>query len=233
MDIHVVGRHTKVAEEFRAKVLEKLKKIESLDPSATRIDVHVVHERSPHMVAERERIELTVHGKGPVIRTEAAAEDRVVALELASDRLVERMRRVHERRAHRHQGKVGVGHAASLTVVPQPLPEPEEGLGDREAVSVERWEGAPEGTTTEIPLAGTPIVIRSKTHSGAPMTTPEAIDQMELVGHDFYLFHDSETGLPSAVYRRRGWTYGVIHLEATPAAAEGLQSGRESMEESA
>ena len=229
MDIHVVGRHTKVAEEFRAKVLEKLKKIETLDPSATRIDVHVVHERSPHMVAERERIELTVHGKGPVIRIEAAAEDRIVALESASDRLVERMRKLHERRAHRHQGKVGVGHAAGLTVVP----EPHDGLGERAAVSVEPWEGAPEGTTTEIPLAGTPIIIRSKTHSGVPMTTPDAIDQMELVGHDFFLFHDSETGLPSAVYRRRGWTYGVIHLEAGRQAVEGLHSGRESMEESA
>jgi hypothetical protein len=65
------------------------------------------------------------------------------------------------------------------------------------------------------------------------MTTPDAIDQMELVGHDFFLFHDSETGLPSAVYRRRGWTYGVIHLEAGRQAVEGLHSGRESVEESA
>jgi ribosomal subunit interface protein len=233
MDIHVVGRHTKVAEEFRAKVLEKLKKIETLDPSATRIDVHVVHERSPHMVAERERIELTVHGRGPVIRTEAAAEDRVVALELASDRLIERIRKLHERRAHRHQNKIGVGHAAGLTVVGEPQPERHDGPGDKAAVSVERWEGAPESATREIPLAGTPIIIRSKTHSGVPMTTPDAIDQMELVGHDFFLFHDSETGLPSAVYRRRGWTYGVIHLEAGPQAAKGLRSGRESIEESA
>jgi ribosomal subunit interface protein len=233
MDIHVVGRHTKVAEEFRAKVIEKLAKIETLDPSATRIDVHVVHERSPHMVAERERIELTVHGRGPVIRTEAAADDRVVALELASDRLIERMRKQHERRAHRHQGKVGVGRATGLTIVGEPQSEPHDGTGERTAVSVEPWEGAPEGTTTEIPLAGTPIIIRSKTHSGVPMTTPDAIDQMELVGHDFFLFQDSETGLPSAVYRRRGWTYGVIHLEARPQAAARLQSGREAIEESA
>jgi ribosomal subunit interface protein len=233
MDIHVVGRHTKVAEEFRDKVVEKLGKIETLDPSATRIDVHVVHERSPHMVAERERIELTVHTKGPVIRTEAAAEDRVVALELAADRLIERIRKLHERRAHRHQGKVGVGHAAGLTVVGEPQPEPHAGPGERAAVSVEPWEGAPEGTTTEIPLAGTPIIIRSKTHSGVPMTTPDAIDQMELVGHDFFLFQDSESGLPSAVYRRRGWTYGVIHLEAGPQAAEGAHSRHEPIEESA
>ena len=99
--------------------------------------------------------------------------------------------------------------------------------------SVERWEGAPEGHTTEIPLAGTPIVIRSKTHEGAPMTTAEAIDQMELVGHDFFLFHDSESGLPSAVYRRRGWTYGVIHLEATTDSHADRDAGAEAIEASA
>ncbi len=66
--------------------------------------------------------------------------------------------------------------------------------------------------TREIPIDGTPIVIRSKTHEASPMTVTDAIDQMELVGHDFFLFHDVETDLPSAVYRRRGWTYGVLHL---------------------
>ncbi len=232
MDVHVVGRHTKVAEEFREKVLEKLRKIEALDPRVTRVDVHVVHERNPRFATERERIELTLHGRGPVIRTEAAAEDRTVALELAADRLVERLRKVHERRAHRHQGKVGVGHAASLTVVPDP--EPAAGsAADPEIVSVERWEGAPEDATREIPLAGTPIVIRSKTHAGSPMTTADAIDQMELVGHDFFLFHDAESGLPSAVYRRRGWTYGVIHLEAGVAPRAETDAEGDAMEESA
>ena len=229
MDVHVVGRHTKVAEEFREKVLERLLKVEALDPRVTRVDVHVVHERNPRFAHERERIELTVHGKGPVIRTEAAAEDRVVALEVASDRLVERLRKVHERRAHRHQGKVGIGHAAGLTVVPAVAED-----GDGQAVaSVERWEGAPDSATKEIPLAGTPIVIRSKTHVGAPMTTADAIDQMELVGHDFFLFHDSESGLPSAVYRRRGWTYGVIHLEANVGSPAGADAHKEAVEESA
>ena len=56
---------------------------------------------------------------------------------------------------------------------------------------------------------------------------------MELVGHDFFLFHDSESGLPSAVYRRRGWTYGVIHLEAGAEGADGAHSRPERIEESA
>ncbi len=211
MEIAIVGRHTKVSEEFRERIAEKLDKVESLDPKATRIDVQVVHERNARRVEERERVELTVRSRGPVIRAEATAADRTEALDAAALRLVERLRKQHERKISRHRGK-GVSR-----VNPAPDVFVELEATEPEVVSVEAWEGAPDDHTREIPLAGTPIVIRSKIHEGAPMSISEAIDQMELVGHDFYLFHDAETGLPSAVYRRRGWTYGVIHLDAAPA----------------
>ncbi len=58
------------------------------------------------------------------------------------------------------------------------------------------------------------LIVRDKTHEATPMTTPEALHQMELVGHDFYLFADKESGLPSVVYRRHGYDYGVIRLAA-------------------
>jgi ribosomal subunit interface protein len=217
MDVVVVGRHTKVSDEFRAKVIDKLRRIETVDPRATRIDVHVVHERNPKIAGERERVELTVHGHRPIVRAEASSDDRFVALDLAIDHVIERLRKRHERFSHRHQGRIGLGK--------QPVAETDG------ATSVETWEGAPDTATREIPLDGTPIVIRSKVHIAAPMTISEAIDQMELVGHDFFLFHDSESGLPSAVYRRRGWTYGVIHLEREDESS--LPGGRDSLRESA
>jgi hypothetical protein len=58
-----------------------------------------------------------------------------------------------------------------------------------------------------------PLVVRQKTHQAAPMTLCDALDAMELVGHDFYLFIDKELQVPSVVYRRRGYDYGVIRLE--------------------
>ncbi len=61
------------------------------------------------------------------------------------------------------------------------------------------------------------------------MTLEDALNQMELVGHDFYLFHDSDTGQPSVVYRRRGWSYGVIHLKVDAVDAPG-SSGPEAPE---
>ncbi|MDN4474896.1 ribosome-associated translation inhibitor RaiA [Demequina sp. SYSU T00192] len=209
MDIAIVGRHTKVSEDMRQRIFEKMEKVEALAPRATRADIHVVHERNPKHANDRERVEITVRGRG-VVRAEAAAEDRFVALDGAMQKLVEQLRKLHERKAHRHQGKSG------LHTVPAPVPV-EDDVDDR-ATSVEAWEGAPEGSHREIPIDGTPIIIRSKTHAATPMTVADALDQMELVGHDFFLFHDVDSGLASAVYRRRGWTYGVIHLEQ--AAAE-------------
>lgn len=216
MDIAIVGRHTKISDDMREKIEAKLAKIGELAPRATRAEVHVVHERNPRLSSDAERVEITLHNRG-VVRVEASADDRLVALEQAAARMLERLRRLHERKAHRHQTKAPL-HAvvnnelAEVTPI-ESKPVPVE--------SVEAWEGAPDDYTREVPLDGSPIAIRSKTHTAVPMTASEAIDQMELVGHDFYLFLDSDSGMPSAVYRRRGWTYGVIQLDTSDHATEG------------
>lgn len=202
MDIAIVGRHTRVTDDMRERINAKMEKIAALAPKATRVEIHVVHERNPRLAADAERVEITLHDRG-VIRAEASADDRVAALELASARIGDRLRKLHERRAHRHQGAPAIREVVKADAT----------ASDSPVENVETWEGAPGDSVREIPLDGTPIVIRSKTHSAEPMSVSEAIDQMELVGHDFYLFLDSESHLPSAVYRRRGWTYGVIHID--------------------
>ncbi|WNM23864.1 ribosome-associated translation inhibitor RaiA [Demequina capsici] len=214
MDIAISGRHTKVADDLRERITEKMEKVEALAPRATRVDVHVVHERNPKRADDQERVEITVRGKGGVVRAEASAADRHAAFDAASARLLEQLRRLHERRAHRHQGTSALRSVGADA----PLAPVADSGAPHAASSVEPWEGAPEGATREVPIDGTPIVIRSKTHAAVPITVSEAIDQMELVGHDFYLFLDAESGLPSAVYRRRGWTYGVIHLSEQDSA---------------
>ncbi|GMA36526.1 sigma 54 modulation/S30EA ribosomal C-terminal domain-containing protein [Demequina litorisediminis] len=155
------------------------------------------------------------------MRAEASADDRLVALEKASIRITEQLRRLHERRAKRHVGKPSLHEVVTDL---QTKDDPAVTAGEGAVESVESWEGAPDDATREVAIDGTPIVIRSKTHAAAPMTVAEAIDQMELVGHDFFLFHDADSDLPSAVYRRRGWTYGVLHLEAAPVHDEALET---------
>lgn len=207
MDIAIVGRNTKVNDDMRGRIASKMEKLSALAPLATRAEVHVVHERNPKRVIDAERVEITLHGRA-VVRAEASAEDRVVALDLATARVIEQLRKLHERRANRHQGKADMATFAMADMASAQAP-----AAASEVESVETWDGQPASSVREIPLDGTPIVIRSKVHAAEPMSVTDAIDQMELVGHDFFLFLDSDSGLPSAVYRRRGWTYGVIHLD--------------------
>lgn len=200
MEIVVAGRHTDVPERFRQHVTDKLAKLEQLAPRAQRIDVEVTHEPNPRQAAAAERVELTVVGKGPVIRAEASADDRYGAFDLAIDKLSERLRRARDRRKN-HRGKIPTPAVDALPPVPEPEPEP--------ARPTTAADGAVETT-----LGDSPVVIREKVHLAQPMTVDDALYEMELVGHDFFLFVDAETAQPSVAYRRRGWSYGVIKLDA-------------------
>ena len=200
MEIVVAGRHTDVPERFRQHVADKLARLEQLAPRAQRIDVEVTHEPNPRQAAAAERVELTVVGKGPVIRAEASADDRYGAFDLAIDKLAERLRRARDRRKN-HRGRIPTPAADTPPPAPEPEPEP---------TTVTRTEDGAVETT----LGDSPVVIREKVHLAQPMTIDDALYEMELVGHDFFLFVDAETAQPSVAYRRRGWSYGVIKLDA-------------------
>ena len=69
------------------------------------------------------------------------------------------------------------------------------------------------GESVEVQVGDTPIVIRRKLHIAEPMSIDEALYEMELIGHDFFLFVNKETGRPSVVYHRHGWSYGVFEID--------------------
>ena len=212
MDIVVTALHVEVPDRFRRHLEEKLAKVEQLSPRLQRIDVKISHESNPRQADTCERVELTVRARGPVIRAEACADDPYAALDLAQEKLMERLRRARDRR------KVHHGRRQPATVR-----DGEGFVPDEDGVQAESDEAVGE-------LGESPIAFREKTHVAAPMTVSEAVDQMELVGHDFYLFSDVESGRPSVVYRRRGWSYGVLRLEAStrrgPGRAERRRHGR-------
>lgn len=209
MEIVVVGRHTEVAERFRRHAEDKLAKVNQLAPDVQRIDVEVTHEKNPRLADVREKVELTVRAKGPVVRAEAAADDRYGALDLALDKLNERLRRAHDRRTRTKRRGEGIASVASppLAETPPPAAAPASPVADDDLVPKEL------GEAVEFHISGSPVVIRNKLHQAAPMTAEEAIDEMELVGHDFFLFVDKGTSRPSVAYRRKGWDYGVIALD--------------------
>ncbi|MGC3021378.1 MULTISPECIES: ribosome hibernation-promoting factor, HPF/YfiA family [unclassified Brevibacterium] len=214
MDIVVNGRQLTISDSFRAHIEDKIAKVEQLAPRAQRVEVHVTHEKNSRQPETSERVELTVVAKGPAIRAEAMASDKYAALDLAWAKLVERLRRARDR--HKvprsgHHRKESTAEALAKMPIAEPLiPDPDadsSAAADDQPTNVDKTNG-------RIKAEGdSPVVLREKTFTAAPIGIEEALNRMELVGHDFYLFIDEESSKPSVVYRRKGWSYGVIALD--------------------
>jgi ribosomal subunit interface protein len=217
MEIIVRGRSITVPSRFRQHAAAKLAKLSKLDQKAVRIDVEVSEERNPRQSDRRERVELTIRSRGPAIRAEAAADDRYTALDLAFAKLESRLRRASDRRKVRH-GENATLRSPALVAAEAVAPEPAvngNGAARPHAAEMDdQGDGAePDSGMVPIQMEGDgPLVLREKVHAARPMTIDQALLEMELVGHDFYLFHDSECDRFSVVYRRRGYDYGVIRL---------------------
>ncbi|PVW06129.1 ribosome-associated translation inhibitor RaiA [Microbacterium sp. Gd 4-13] len=214
MDTNIVGVGVGITERFRTVVEEKASRIETLAPRAQGLEVKVTHRAYHNGRMEDETVELTLGGKGPVVRAEATDGDKFTALDLAVDKMAEQLRRAKDKRvdARNHpRGAKFEKESGSLAGI------------DIEPASAELLHAV---ATGEVPVVQvddeadyTPVVIRTKQFDAEWMTVEEAVDRMELVGHDFFLFVDARSDHPSVVYRRKGWDYGVISLE-TQAAPE-------------
>ena len=203
MDVVVTGRHCELSDRFRGHVTEKLSRLEKHDHRIIRVQVEVEQERNPRQADRAVRVELTAFSKGPVIRAEAAAEEKMSALDLALDKMAAQMRRAADRRRE-HKNK----HDRVADLLDDPaLQDGVLATFGSESTDAQRQVG-PITVTGEGPL-----VVREKTHRATLMTLDQALYEMELVGHDFYLYVDKDTERPCVVYRRRGYDYGVISLD--------------------
>jgi ribosomal subunit interface protein len=249
VDIIFIGRHTEVQERFRKHATAKLTKIEKLDQRAIRVDVQICSERNPRQAGQKERVELTVATRGPVIRAEAAAEDRFAALDMALAKLEAQLRRALDRRKGRHGAHAAVrlidlpeadlaseaeapairlGRGGGLLAgegAPQAMAEmavAADAADEAEAAA----EPEPEDLVPVEMEGDGPLLVREKFHAASPMSIDQALLEMELVGHDFFLFADEKTGMPSVVYKRRGYQYGVIRLVDEPMDEQAEPVGR-------
>lgn len=211
MDIIVTGRNTDITPNFRELVESKLEKVAVFYPRAQRVDVVLTRARNPRQADTAERIELTVFGKGPVIRAEADAADRYSAIDLAAGKLFERLRRLRDRsKDHRRKAPEIMDEPDQAAAAP--AFEVVEDLADAETWKLRSADDLALGEAREEQLGDSPVIVRQKLHEAHPMTVDEALYQMELVGHPFFLFVDKETRQPCVVYHRHGWTYGVLRL---------------------
>jgi ribosomal subunit interface protein len=203
VDIVVKGRNVEVPDHYRTHVADKLSKCERYDQKLIRADVELFHERNPRQSDKCQRVEITVMSRGPVVRAEACAKDFYSALDCAINKLDARLRRAADRRRVHRGRHAPVSVAAATAGLPTDLPglEPPAAEGSAMATALAEHDHSQPWR-----------IVREKEHPADPMTVDDALFQMELVGHDFYLFLDKDSGRPSVVYRRRGYDYGILSL---------------------
>jgi ribosomal subunit interface protein len=206
VDIVVRGRNVEVPEHYRQHVREKLERIERYDQKVIRVDVELTHERNPRQASACQRVQITCKSRGPVVRAEACAADFYSALDQAIDKLENRLRRAHDRRRIHHGNRTPVSVAAATG---------ESLLSSNGAAATATLDAVEEDVDIYADQFAEHLpgrIVREKEHSAKPVTLDQALLEMELVGHDFYLFQDADSGRPSVVYRRKGYDYGVIRL---------------------
>ena len=202
MDIVVTGRHCTINPELKEMVVERLASVERLRDRVIRIEVEFQAEEGTKNPSDAITVQLTLRSRGPVIRAEAKANDKTAAFEQALDRLKAQLRKAADRRKT-HRGLRSAGATPEMEMVIDPLASVEEDHPDTQTVAglVVTGDG--------------PLVVREKEFDAAPLTLAQALDEMELVGHDFFLYQDAQSGRPSVVYRRKAYNYGVIHLNVS------------------
>ena len=200
MDIIVTGRHMSVSDRLREQVEERIATIEKLRDRVIRVEVEFTAVGTKNQPSEAIEVEITLRSKGPVIRAEANAEDKMAAFEKALERIKVQLRKAADRRKT-HRGLRATSIAPDITSLPAPA-EPEPESDDPVTQTIAGLVVTGDG----------PLIVREKEFDAVPLTLAQALDEMELVGHDFFLYLDAATRKPSVVYRRKAYNYGVIHL---------------------
>jgi ribosomal subunit interface protein len=233
VDIVVKGRNVEVPEHFRDHVADKLARSERYDSKIIRVDVELSHETNRRQSKTCQRVQITLASRGPAVRAEACAENFYAALDAAATKLEARLRKSADRRHDRQHGRTPITAVAtsSAEILSGAVPSVN-GSGRTTAVleveddgtawladspdgangSADHNHSDDDGSWAAAEDGGPGRIVRIKDHPAEPITVDQALFQMELVGHDFYLFNDADTQLASVVYRRKGFNYGLLRL---------------------
>ncbi|GAA0904648.1 ribosome hibernation-promoting factor, HPF/YfiA family [Pseudonocardia zijingensis] len=228
MEIVVTGRNVEVPDHFRVHVAEKIGRLERYDHKIVGMEVELFHERNRRQLKNCQRVEITGRGCGPVARAEACAQDFYAALDAAVAKLEARLRRSHDRRrvTGRRARVMAARGGAGTAVLDEPSVHTDHRDEYRDDAREDTGSDIRADDTIDVNIPGPRMhdedvpdsdvpgrIVRHKVHTATPMSVDDALSRMELVGHDFYLFSDAESGRPCVVYRRKGYDYGMIRLE--------------------
>jgi putative sigma-54 modulation protein len=190
VDVVVCGKHVEVDRALRAITLEKLERIGKYAHDVRRVDVDY-GEHQTRRAGDSCTCEILVHLTHHLVKGTAAAVEHVMALDLALDKVEHQMRRLHERRVRRGNRARGVDVRTDAN---------SNGGGPEEIDGLDNDDDAG------------PVIVKTKQFSVKPMHPEEAALQMELLGHDFFVFRNSESETAAVLYRRRDGALGLIEV---------------------
>lgn len=186
VDIVVVGKHSEVDASLRTVTIDKVERVNKFASDVRRIEVDYEHHPT-RRAEDSHTCEILVHVNQHLVKGTAAATEYGIALDRTLDKVEQQMRRLHERRVGRRNGSRSRGVRAAVGTDP-----------DTDGVDAEDEPG---------------LVVKTKQFTVKPMDVEEAALQMDLLGHDFFLFSNADSGRAAVIYRRRDGQLGLI--EAT------------------
>ncbi len=187
MKLVIHGKNIEITDAIREYVHQKIEKAASHFQHITNeVDVHLSVARNPR-VTPNQTAEVTIYASGNVIRAEESSESLYASIDLVANKIARQLRKYKERRRDL------TIHADDKNIIEEVVPDSlvTDLIGDR---------------TPELPEE----VVRTKYFAMPPMTTSQALEQLRMVGHDFYMFHNSETNEINVIYERNHGGYGVI-----------------------
>lgn len=217
MKLVIQGKNIEITDAIREYVNQKIEKaVNHFQSLTTEVDVHLSVARNPR-ITPKQAAEVTIYANGTVIRAEESSENLYASIDLVADKIARQLRKYKEKR---HDQKTQAQLKTS-EVVPE-APVAEDLIGDR---------------TPALPSE----VVRTKYFAMPPMTMEEALEQLQLVDHDFYMFRNAETGEINVIYERNHGGYGVLQprngnghthqkngktAQSTPAVSEKSKSSK-------
>ncbi|WP_250123645.1 ribosome-associated translation inhibitor RaiA [Chroococcidiopsis sp. CCMEE 29] len=186
MKLVIHGKNIEITDAIREYVHQKIEKaVNHFQNLTTEVDVHLSVARNPR-INTKQAAEVTIYANGTVIRAEESSENLYASIDLVADKIARQLRKYKERLQDK---KNQIPPKTSAEATEQPVVQ--DLIGDR---------------TPELPSE----VVRTKYFAMPPMTMAEALEQLQLVGHDFYMFRNAETGEINVIYERNHGGYGVI-----------------------
>ena len=183
MDVVIRGKNVKVSKSLRTAAEEHLAKLDRYANGFARAEVDFSEERNPR-IAESQKCEVLVHVKGHLLKAHASASEPFAALYAVCDKVEHQVKRLKDKRVARSHPR----RIRSQRVEMPPLEDEEE---DQQESQTAR-------------------IVKTKEFTIKPMTAEEAVLQMDLLGHDFFLFTSSESGRAAVIYRRNDGNFGLI-----------------------